>query len=61
LVTLMVKGNETIIKMRVFQLDSKTLLKSTLYHQCGKNYYIHLHVPIFLHWSIKQFLTIYEF
>jgi hypothetical protein len=41
LVTLMVKGNEIIIKMSLLQLQFKTLFKSTLYHQCGK-YYITL-------------------
>jgi hypothetical protein len=36
LVTLMVKGNESITKMRVLQLHIKKLLKWRLYHQCGQ-------------------------
>jgi hypothetical protein len=36
LITLMVKGNEIITKVKVMQLHFKILLKQTLYHQCGQ-------------------------
>ncbi len=36
LITLMVKGNEVIIQMRVLHSHIKILLKWTLYHKCGQ-------------------------
>jgi hypothetical protein len=59
LVTLMVKRNENITKMKVLQVHIRPLLKKTLYHQWPILQYFHVHIPTILHWSIYEFENIF--
>jgi hypothetical protein len=58
LVTLMIKCNETIIKMKVLQLQIKNLLKGPSTINVANIAIHNVHIPMILHWSIKQFLSI---
>jgi len=56
LVTLMVKRNENITKMKVLQVHIRPLLKKTLYHQCGQ--YCNTFMYIYQRFCIGPFMSL---